>query len=208
MRNVLWYYYQIRCDDIKETDGQTVIITKNGEFIFKELTIPEEILKQIVETLYYRQVPTYLVVLNKDREIITKYNNKPYILLKKTDVLTKEFIDFTNIEVKQDKNNIGLIWSNKIDYYMLQLKEFGIKKEVLINSFNYYVGMAENAIAMANRVNANNNEFKYVIQHARLKFPLNREKYYDPTTMVIDIRIRDLSEYIKSKFFSESINIE
>lgn len=207
MRNVLWYYYQIRCDNINESNNEIIISNKDEEFIFKELTIPEEVLKQVVEALYIHQIPSHVIILNKDREILTKYNNKQYVLLKKTNLLTNEIIDLTSVEFKVEKNDIGTVWANKIDYYMIQLKEFGINKEILINSFNYYVGMAENAIAMANRINANSIEFKYVIQHTRLSYPINREKYYDPTTMVIDVRVRDISEFIKAKFFVDNITI-
>lgn len=208
MRNVLWYYYQLRCDEIKEHANEVIIRNNNAEFIFKELTIPEETLKQVVETLYYKQVPTSIIVLNKDRDILTQYNNKKYVLLKKVQLLTENFVDLTNIEIKIDKNDIGTIWAKKIDYYMLQLNEFGNNKEILINSFNYYVGMAENAISMANRINSNQREFRYVIQHTRLSYPISRDKYYDPTTMVIDLRIRDLSGFIKSKFFNDNITID
>ena len=208
MRNVLWYYYQIRCDDIEENNGEFLISNKDGEFLFKELKIPLDVFKQVTETIYYRKIPSYTVFLNKDGEILTDFNQRKYILLKKERLLTNNFIDLTFIEVKRDTNNIGDIWSKKIDYYMIQLKEFGNNKEILINSFNYYVGMAENAIGIANRINENNNEFIYVIQHTRLKYPLSVAEYYDPSNMVIDLRIRDLSEYIKAKFFKDSISIE
>lgn len=208
MRNVLWYYYQVRCDDIEERNEEFTIFNQDGEFIFKELKIPLEIFKQIVEALYYNQIPSYIVVINKDGEILTDFNKKKFVLLKKGKLLTNNFIDLTLVSIKKDTNNIGETWAKKIDYYMLQLKEFGINKEILINSFNYYVGMAENAIGMANRINENNTEFIYVIQHTRLKYPLSVSKYYDPSNMVIDLRIRDLSEYIKDKFFKESVNIE
>ena len=208
MRNVLWYYYQVRCDNINEKNNEINFSNKDGEYIFKELTIPENILKQIIEVLYINKIPSYLIILNKNGEMLTNYKKKQYVLLKKTNLLTNEIIDLTNIEIKVDKNDIGSIWANKIDYYMIQLNEFGINKELLINSFNYYVGMAENAISMANRINSINNEFKYVIQHTRIGYPINQEKYYDPTTMVVDVRIRDISEFIKAKFLSENITIK
>lgn len=208
MRNILWYYYQIRFDNIKENKNDMIIKNSDAEYIFKELKMSEDSLKQIVNTLYYRQIPTFLIILNKDGEISTKYNNKDYILLKKVPLLMQNIIDLTHIEVKVDRNDIGAIWANKIDYYMLQLKEFGVNKEILINSFNYYVGMAENAIAMANRINASHHEYRYVIQHNRLEYPINFENYYDPTTMVIDVRVRDLSEFIKSKFLNDTITVE
>ncbi|MDE6141786.1 MAG: hypothetical protein K2G03_04195, partial [Bacilli bacterium] len=78
MRNVLWYYYQIRCDEIKEKDDEIFIKKREEEYIFKELKMPIEILKQIVETLYFRQIPTFVIVLNKEQNISTKYNDREY----------------------------------------------------------------------------------------------------------------------------------
>lgn len=208
MRNILWYYYQIRCDEIGEKNGDYEIICANGIYCFKELKIPIDVLKQVLEVLYYNQVLSDLVVINKDGNIDVEYNKKRYVLLKRVELLTTNYVDLTSIVVKRDKNNIGDIWANKIDYYMVQLKELGMNKEILTNSFNYYVGMAENAISMANRINENNIEFIYAIQHSRMKSSFTSKEYYDPTLMVVDLRIRDLSEYIKHKFIVSSISVD
>lgn len=208
MRNILWFYYQIRCEKIIEENGNYHIQEKNNEYIFKELAVPLEQLKIILEVLYYKQIPTLLLVVNTQGNLITEYNKKEYVLLKKVSLLQENYVDLTFVEVKEENNNIGEIWAKKIDYYMLQINEFGIHKEMLINSFNYYVGMAENAISIANRINATNVSFKYVVQHRRISRSTSLEEYFDPTTMVIDLRIRDISEYIKSKFLMDSVYID
>ncbi len=208
MKNIIWYYYQLKCDEVIEQNGEFAIYSENDEYVFKELKIPLEVLKQVSEQLYYHQIAGYLLVINKDGELITNFNQKQYVLLKRGKLLTNNYVDLTVIQVKKDKNNIGFIWAQKIDYYMLQIKELGINKELLINSFNYYIGMAENAIGMANRINENTSEFIYVIQHSRIKANFSAKEYYDPTTMVIDLRVRDISEFIKDKFFTSNIRVE
>lgn len=209
MRNILWYYYQIRSEKITESNGEYNITSENGQYVFKELKIPIDVLKNIAEILYFNQINAQLLVINKNGELETEYNGKMYVLVKKIEFFRDyNYIDLTNVEVNVDRNNIGELWSRKIDYYMFQLKQMGINKETLINSFNYYVGMAENAISMANRINEKNVEFKYVVQHARMKSNFTANDYYDPTLMIIDLRVRDVSEYIKDKFFSDSIDIK
>lgn len=207
MRNLLWFYYQIRCDEIKEENEKYYIRTENNYYVLQELIMPIDTLKEILEILYFNRIPTWLLVINKQGELTTEYNKKNYVLLKKEALNTRNPVDLTFVGVRDGSNNIGEIWSKKIDYYMLQINEFGIHKELLINSFNYYVGMAENAISIANRINGENIDFKYVIQHRRIKASYDVEEYYDPTTMVIDLRIRDLSEYAKNKFFFDNISI-
>lgn len=207
MRNILWYYYQIRCEDISQEKNGYLIKRGDETFLFKKIEVLNDDLKKIMEILYFNQIQTHQIMININGEIVTKYDNKSFVLLKIIDFNRIGYIDFANLDVKLETNDIGTLWSKKIDYYMQQLREFGVNKDMLINSFNYYVGMAENAIAISNRINNNEIKFKYTIQHKRLTYPLNSLEYYDPTLLIIDIKTRDISEYCKSKFFNDKMTI-
>lgn len=60
--------------------------------------------------------------------------------------------------------------------------------------------MAENAIYMANKIEKND-EILTLCRY-RISYPNYSRDYYNPLNYIFDLRIRDIAEYIKSKFFS------
>ena len=43
------------------------------------------------------------------------------------------------------------MWIRKIDYFEYQISQFGKKYPIIRESFNYYVGLAENGISLLNK---------------------------------------------------------
>ena len=83
------------------------------------------------------------------------------------------------------------------------MKEFGFKYKELKESFNYYVGLSENAISLLNLVN--NVNFKYYISHKTIGYKECVDELYDPTDIILDSFVRDISEYIKVYFINNSL---
>ena len=59
----------------------------------------------------------------------------------------------TNKVVSLYQNDWGNLWSSKVDYLEYQMSELGKNFPTLLNSFSYYVGLAENAISYVNSLN-------------------------------------------------------
>ena len=38
------------------------------------------------------------------------------------------------------------------------------------------------------------------IQHYRMRVPVTKGEYFNPTNMLIDVSVRDIAEYIKARF--------
>ena len=152
------------------------------------------------------------VILNKDKNIITTYNNINYILLKINCNINKnitlEEIDYlskTKI-VNNIKSNWGLLWSKKIDYLENLISENGKKYPQVVNSFNYFVGMSENAISYYNNIEVDNN-MMYYISHKVLRPTDKVDSLYNPLNIIYDYRVRDVAEYIKNSFWTDNHNI-
>lgn len=152
------------------------------------------------------------VILNKDKNIITTYNNINYILLKINCNINKnitlEEIDYlskTKI-VNNIKSNWGLLWSKKIDYLENLISENGKKYPQVVNSFNYFVGMSENAISYYNNIEIDNN-MMYYISHKVLRPTDKVDSLYNPLNIIYDYRVRDVAEYIKISFWTDNHNI-
>ena len=93
----------------------------------------------------------------------------------------------------------GSLWSNKIDYFEYQINQIGKKYPILCDSLGYFIGMAENAISYVNYAisqNAKENLY-FAVSHRRIKESDTFFDLYNPINIVVDSRVRDISEYIK-----------
>ncbi len=207
MKNVIWYYYQIRYEKEEEKNGATLIQTDKGILLFKEVYLNEEEINKNLDVARFYSLYHHQILYNVEGKILTPYQNKSYCLM--AILKQKQFFpSFSSLETRLDEIHMGELWSKKIDYYMQQIRELGMHKELLINAFNYYVGMAENAISMVNRLENQHVQVRYALEHRRVSYPIDPIEYYDPTTFVIDSRVRDLAEYTKAKFFKDQLEID
>ena len=102
------------------------------------------------------------------------------------------------------RNDWANLWSEKIDYFEYQVREIGKEKELILNSFSYYVGLAENAISYVNNTNENyKGEYLLKLSHKRVYYPNYAINFYNPLSFIFVLRIRDVAEYIKNSFFKK-----
>lgn len=208
MKNVLNYFYNIYAENIRLNGDNYYFNYKNENYIFylyndnyKELEKIYEIYTQILK----RGIYSHQIILNKDNQISTIYNQKQYVLLKisinlNTKITINDILYFGNItEGYKNIINWKNLWSNKIDYFEYQMSHFGKKYQLIRNSFSYYAGIVENGIILLN-------EKKDVISSISHKRILNNEtvlEFYNPLNYIIDIKVRDAAEYFKNKLLTD-----
>ena len=152
------------------------------------------------------------IILNKDKNIITTYHNINYILLKincniNKDITLEEIDYLSKVKiVNNNKSNWGLLWSKKIDYLEELISENGKKYPQVVNSFNYFIGLSENAISYYNNIDIDNN-MMYYISHKVLRPTDKVDSLYNPLNIIYDYRVRDVAEYIKNSFWTDNHNI-
>lgn len=217
MEQFLKYFYDIYIDNIYKKDNKYYFYKDNSLFcVVKNYRLPEE-LKDILEICYEMQnrFPVSQIVFNKFGQISSDYDNNNYILLKintnmSSDITINDIIKINNsLFLNKDKkelyrNNWAKLWESKVDYFEYQIKELGRNKKIILNSFSYYIGLAENAISIANiceLYNKDNMNEKIVLSHRRINYPCMEYEFYNPLEYIFDIQVRDVSEYLKSMFF-------
>ena len=208
MKSIIKVYYNLEPLEIIEEKDFYCFYIKDNKYYFVPFNNDEKQVLFIYNELLKRNIKVNEIVFTIDNKIVVNYNNKLYSLLR-VNCYENELVDvnnFFNIFVKYDVSNWSLIWSDKIDYYSYQVHERGLKKESVLNSFSYYVGLAETAIEYCNLLNINN--VPTAIQHRRIYANNYEINYLNPLNMVIDFSIRDYSEYIKSCFFNSSITLD
>ena len=216
MEQFLKYFYNIYVEKVQKNNGNYYFYyNKNLYYILKcNRTIKElEEIFVVSKELYNLGIPVSEIIINMQGQILTKYEEDNYVLLKiianrSVDYNINDIINFQNrLNLTKDKlelyrNNWGLLWEEKVDYFEYQIKELGINKPIILNSFSYFIGLAENAISIANIWNLNSkNSNNVVLSHKRIKYPNLEVDFLNPLTFIFDLSIRDISEYFKSMFF-------
>ncbi len=205
MKNVINYYYGIIVNEFKKRESNFIFNINNSEYEFVEYYGDINKLINIYSTLKFYRKEVSEIIVNKQNSIITYYENKPYILLKKIKFRNKEIelsdiASYSSNVYAKEELNWKKLWIGKLDYYEMQLDEVGIKYPMLKQSFNYSLGLSEIAINLLNYVNVKT--INYYISHKRLEI---KEDMFNPLNIIIDSRSRDVAEYIKIKYFYDKI---
>ena len=211
MKNVIYNYYNILLTDINESNDNYYFYYNSNLYVFYLIENNPEIINEIYNFLIENNIDSYKIIANKDNNLITTINNKNYALLHLKGLLKYEikFEEFKYYPIDKQNHNWGTLWSNKLDYYEIQIRELGKKYQTLLNSFGFFKGIAENAILYYNLNEKKfNDEVPVAIVHNRMNYPEYEKDYNNPLNFVIDYYIRDISEYIKSYTISDYYNLE
>ncbi|MBQ2872500.1 MAG: hypothetical protein IJE89_00690 [Bacilli bacterium] len=213
MNNFIEYFYGIKVDKVIYGNKYYSFIY-NG-YVYRLYIVDSNINTKSLYEINKKLVGNTLmseIIVNMNGEVISIYNDIDYILLKIFVNINKpislEEISFISNSLMIEKINVnwGMLWSNKIDYLEDLINENGKKYPLIVDSFNYFVGMAENAISYFNSIITDNN-YKYVISHKTIRWRDTVEALYNPLNIIFDYKVRDIAEYIKNSFFNNNYNI-
>lgn len=226
MQNILNYYYHLIAIDLRQIKKKYIFNDDHYKYIFLPFTrsldeakdlflLNLELLK--INSNYHR------VVLNKDNQILTFVNQKPYILLQVINITNRKILltdlllnyTFTSQQLGQFQSIARYdwlhLWKEKIDYFEYQINHFQNKYPILVQSIAYFIGLGENAISYVQDTlsEENGNIFMTLtISHRRVSVLDELFDYYNPLNLIIDYRVRDIAEYLKSSFYYDSYNLD
>lgn len=198
MKSKIKYFYNLFIDNIVSYDEYSIISSDDKVYILKKIYNTDTSL--LVGNDYFE------IVLNNSGNMITEIDSDNYVLMQ---VLKgqKNLYDIFEPQPTIVESNIVTsdLWIEKVEYLKKQLINFGQNKKILIQSFNYFCGMAENAISIMKRCEKKKECTKSFVCHKRIYYPNNTINYFDPTSFTVDYKSRDIAEYIKSCFFKNKI---
>lgn len=225
MKNFITYYYNFYIYDIHYLNGNYYFNYNKDKYMFKKInyeienSIDEiyEINKIIINNNHYY----HEIITNKEKSLITYFENQPYVMLKLSnvsklpisifDIKGNDYISLSNQKYhKLNKFNWVNYWENKVDYFEEYIENNKKKYSELLASFNYYVGFAENAIMYVNNALIKENKTsddELVISHRRFNKKMTLMDFYDPTNLIIDHKVRDIAEYLKFLFVNNDYDI-
>ena len=214
MKNIIEFYYNLSPEDIKQNNNNYYFNINNNNYIFKEYTINISLIEDIAKLNIYlnNYLNTNKIIPNKYNNPLTQINDNYYILIllsNKNNINLTAISKFSLIpppDIKSlERNNWQILWSNMIDYYETQIGENSKKYPLIRESFDYFIGLAENAISYLTYTKKEVPKTIYdnkVLSHNNLYHSLD-----DPLNIIIDHKSRDLAEYIKLSFFDNNKNI-
>ncbi len=221
MKETLEYYYGLDIENIEELDGKYHIKQENQDYFFVFYNRGIEELEDIINVsneMIKKGINVHKILINRNNSFLTKVGEYNYILFAVSN-LNEEYDIFDMVKISEKlvlnnnksnlyRNNWGTLWSEKIDYFEYQVRELSIEKDVVKNSFSYYIGMAENAISYVNNTNMKygGDAYRIVLSHRRVFYPNYKLNYLNPLSFVFDLEVRDIAEYLKAMFFKKDIS--
>lgn len=217
MKNIIEFYYNIRIDEIHNKDDYYFFVLNKNHYIFKpyfdDIDKALDIYK--LNRLLSERTNIDNIILNRYGNPITKVNNSFYVLILSNNRNNFTLADISNMANvsdinnqpldKLERNNWEILWANKIDYFEMQVHENAKKYPLIRESFDYFIGLSENAISYLVNTKREVSPTIYdmkVISHNSLNNSL-----YDPSNIILDHKARDVAEYIKMSFFNNNLNI-
>ncbi len=220
MKETLEYYYGLDIESIEELDGKYHFKIENQDYFFVFYNRGIEELEDIINVsneMVKKGINVHKILINRNNSFLTKVGEYNYILFAVSN-LNEEYDIFDMVKISEKlvlnnnksnlyRNNWGTLWSEKIDYFEYQVREFSIEKEVVKSSFSYYVGLAENAISYVNNTNMKygGDAYRIVLSHRRVFYPNYKLNYLNPLSFVFDLEVRDIAEYLKAMFFKKDV---
>lgn len=216
MKNMIEYYYDIKIDTINTKDDYYTFNINNKNYIFKQYyhnNITAEAHLRLSSILY--NIGVNNIIPNKYNSPITVIEGNQYILLENKNNYKISLPLISNISNTQipntelikslERNNWEILWSNKIDYYEIQINENKKKFPLIRETFDYFIGMAENAISYL--VNTKLETIPNFLDKKVLSHNSIYQQLFDPSNIIFDHKARDLAEYIKYSFWFNNKNI-
>lgn len=222
MKNTINYYYNLNPNKINQILNYYYFYVDNELYYLMIYTKkPKEVraIYRFNQALLQQNVLVHEILNNRTDTVLTYVNQVPYLLMKisiniNKPIVLSEISYLSSIHIPYPtelmRSNWANLWANKIDYLEYHHEQNYQKYPLLSASFNYFIGIAENAISYLNRTVANLKPEKSdigVISHDVLGIEDTAYSLYDPQNIIIDHKARDLAEYIKISFFRDNYSI-
>lgn len=164
-------------------------------------------LVHISNELYKNKLFVDTFILNKEGKFITKNNKENIILLKVNDrdkLIDINYLKKFRIINNLEKENIKEKWIKEVDEFENKIIEYNMENKLIQNSSNYFIGLAENAIALINEYEITNE----IIGHNINFYKINKSEFNNPLTFIKIDKMYDMSNYIKIKFYRNELSLD
>lgn len=224
MKEYINYYYHLVVVELRLTDGRYFFHDAKHRYLLEPVYFSPELLENIYsfhEYLRSKSVFYHKMIKNAQGNIFSMIDQKAYVLLELSNVL-EESISIYDLKIewsimiprnhKYSSSHFPWfpLWEEKIDYF--ENSFFNREKKFFVDSaiFDFFVGMGENAISYTKETLkdfSSANELSLVPSHRRVSPCTNLIDFYNPLNIIIDLRVRDIAEYMKKSFWESQYDL-
>lgn len=213
MNNYIDYYYNLYPNTIEKVGRNYRFFLNNEKYyiIMYERNLEEiDTLVKLNKEMIERGSLVHEIVLTKDGKAVFLCDNNSYALLRvyineNIPIKIEDIFYMLDYNDTIKPNNIigrmnwANLWSSKVDYFEYHIGHLIKKYPYIYKTVDYYLGLAENAISYVKDIKMPASLIS--ICHRRIGVTSTLFDLYNPFNLVIDYKVRDIAEYIKSVFF-------
>ncbi len=219
MKEAINYFYNIYPSKIEDIDNGVYFYYHDFKYYFikydrdvKEI----DLLVKISNDLYSKNIYINTFILSNKNTFYVNFNNDVYVLVRVNsdedyELNLKDVVKFNNLLISNDlfmNEDWATLWSKKIDEFETEMTDLNNDYPIIQESSHYYIGLAENAISYFRDtlIEEDIKTVKINLNHKRVGSKVYSGVLYNPLTFTFDYDVRDISEYIKSKFFASNLD--
>lgn len=219
MKEYINYYYHLVVEELRLTRGRYFFHDQQYRYMLEVTFLSPELLEEINQLHEYLRSESnfyHQIVKNIQGNIFSIIDGKSYILLRLSNVV-EEPISIHDLKsewaimIPRNKKNLNVrfpwfpLWEEKIDYF--ENFSFEDKNNLIENGviLSFFIGMGENAISYLKETLREVDSLErlpLVPSHRRVSIQMNLVDFYNPMNIILDLRVRDIAEYIKESFWN------
>lgn len=216
IKNFINYYYHLYpVEIIKISKAYKFHINTMTYFLYLVSDMQEEINEQVLLNKELGKVNFPSIIVNNCFDkAYSLIEGKWYVLViynfTNRRICVSDLANIGNNHLKNvnyrglDRSDWYTLWCKKIDYFEYQKNYICNKYPLLYNTLDYFIGYAEVAISYINEINRKierNISDDLVVCHKRLYINSEMFDFYNPFSLILDYKARDIGEYLKNLFF-------
>ena len=219
MKDAINYFYDIYPTKIINIDNGICFYYRDFKYYFIKFDrdVREiNLLVKVSNDLYSKNIYVNTFILSNKKSFYVNFNEDFYVLIRvnsdENDLLSlKDIVKFNNTLISNNllmSEDWASLWSKKVDEFELEMTDLNKDYPIVQESSHYYVGLAENAISYFKDtlLEEDIKSIKINLNHKRVGSKVLAGSIFNPLTFTFDYEVRDIGEYIKSKFFDSSLD--
>ncbi len=220
MKETINYYYNVYPEKVYEISNGCYFYFNTFKYYFVTYERDKseiDFLVNVTNNLYKRNVLVDTFILGKNKSYYAEVGDKTYVLLRVNSIENdiydlNDIVYFNKLLISNSKIGLNsdwsMLWKKKVDKFESEISEFNGDFPLVEESFDYYVGLTENAIGYFENASLCEGNVNVCLCHKRMPKKVYSGFVNNPLTFAFDYEVRDVSEYIKVKFFEDYLDFD
>lgn len=220
MKETINYYYNVYPEKVYEISNGCYFYFNTFKYYFVTYERDKseiDFLFNVTNNLYNRNVLVDTFILSNNKRYYIEVGDKIYVLLRVNSIENdiyglNDLVYFNKLLLTNSKIGLNsdwsILWKRKVDKFESEISEFNGDFPLVEESFDYYVGLTENAICYFENASLSEGDVNICLCHKRMPKKVYSGFVNNPLNFAFDYEVRDVSEYIKIKFFEDYLDFE